>query len=246
MSSLDRTQAILLRKTDYSDTSLVAVFYTENYGKIHFMVKGARRAKNSFLGSFEHFSCYEILFLHRPGKHGLTTLREAHLVEGFSPVREDLPSFYHACYIVELLDAMTEMEDPDPVLFEITYDTLDAMKTPKNLDIKILSFETRLLLHLGLLGDTTLCSSCQESLKGKVCLDPRSTRLFCTKCFSHDDWLFKWEAVQWLSVLKTGQLPELSTAVRESLRKLIWFCIDFHLKKPLKSRQFLLGSHQKI
>lgn len=246
MSSLDRTQALLLRKTNYSDTSLVTAFYTENYGKIHFMVKGARRIKNSFVGSFEHFSCYEILFLHRPGKHGLTTLREAHLVEGFSEVREDLQSFYHACYIVELLDGMTEMEDSDPVLFEITYDALDLMKSAENLDLKTLSYETRLLSHLGFLGDTTLCSSCQELLKGKVCLDPKSTRLFCSKCFSHEDWLFKWDEIRWLPMLKAGQIPDLSVKSREALRKLIWFCIDFHLKKPLKSRKFLLDSHRKI
>ncbi|MBI1869716.1 MAG: DNA repair protein RecO [Chlamydiae bacterium] len=245
---LIRTQAILLHKRDFSDTSLIAVFFTKNSGKLHFIIKGAKQPKTSFMGSFEHGSCYEILYRHSSRKQGLITLRQAHLVEAFSRIRADLHAFYHAVYCLELLDAFTELEDSDESLFNLIFTTLrqmdESLKNPlPNIEWMIRSFEVKLLSHLGFLGNLSSCFSCRESFRDLLFLDHRTARLLCEKCTQTKTYPFHVQSIQLIPLLMRAEpcTPvDKGAEEKKELKNLLWFYIDFHLGKPLKSRKFLI------
>ena len=237
--NLVRTQAFLLRKRDYSDTSLIVVFFTADFGKVQFIIKGAKAKKGSFFGSFEHFSCYEILFQRRPGHRGLIVLREARLIEGFPEIRQSLDCLYHASYCIELLDAFTELEDPDPTLFKLVFEALVNIRHEKDLDLKVRAFEIALLKHLGFLGDFSTCVSCHRPFQEKVYLDQRSLRLCCMDCSKKEAVPFDWKYLKWTSALESHTSSQIPLEARDQIQKLLWFYIDFHLGKPLKSRKFL-------
>jgi len=237
--TLVRTQAFLLRKRDYSDTSLIVVFFTSDFGKIQFIIKGAKSKKGSFFGSFEHCSCYEISFQRRPGHHGLILLREARLVEGFPEIRQDLDRFYYASYCIELLDAFTELEDSDPVLFKLVFEFFSRMRHETDLELLTRTFEIAVLDHLGFLGDFTFCASCRHPFQEKVFLDSRSTRLFCLNCSKKEHVPYGWNHLKWISGLKEKNVSDIPIDALSEIKKLLWFYIDFHLGKPLKSRKFI-------
>ena len=46
MSSIIKTRAFVLSKLDYGDTSKIANFYTEEFGRIAGIVKGARSPRS--------------------------------------------------------------------------------------------------------------------------------------------------------------------------------------------------------
>jgi DNA repair protein RecO (recombination protein O) len=234
-----RTRAILLRKRDYSDTSLIAVFFTEDFGKLQFIIKGAKSPKKSFRSSFEHGSCYELQFRYRPGHSGLTTLRESYLIEGGSNTRKDIDRFYHLAYGIELLDAFTELEDHDHELFSISLKMLLNIDSQMDSALCLRSFETQLLQHIGLLGEINRCSGCQETFSEKCLLDYKTSRLLCPRCLASNAIVFLPEDLKGLSLLKKGELPVLTENQHFQIQKLLWFCIDFHLGKPLKSRKFV-------
>jgi DNA repair protein RecO (recombination protein O) len=237
--TLVRTQAFLLRKRDYSDTSLIVVFFTLDFGKIQFIIKGAKNKKGSFFGSFEHCSCYEISFQQRHGHHGLILLRDARLIESFSQIRGDLDRFYYASYCMELLDAFMELEDSDPALFNFVFESFNRMRHEKDLELWTRSFEIELLNHLGFFGNFAFCSSCQAPFQENIYLDQRSTRLFCPSCSKKEYVPYRWDHLKWLSDLQKRSTSEIPQDARSEIKKLLWFYIDFHLGKPLKSRKFI-------
>ncbi|MBI1883937.1 MAG: DNA repair protein RecO [Chlamydiae bacterium] len=237
--SVVRTSAILLKKHDYSDTSLIVTFLTRDFGKIQFIIKGAKKKGTAF----EYGSCYEILFRYRQGHRGLTLLRESHLVNGFPALRKSVSLFYCSSYAIELLDAFTEIEDEDVVLFEMMMMFLTQLGISRDLEEVIRSFELRLLLHLGFLGETSFCQACKQSFRSKVFLEEKNGRLFCENCARNRSEVFPSEVFTTLEDLKKGRPVKWSENLKKEMKRLLWFYIDFHLEKPLKSRKFLTESN---
>src|SRR4051812_30516081 len=60
LALLDSTAAILLRKTRFSDTSLIVTWFTSAHGKIKTIAKGALRPKSRFSGALDLFYACEI------------------------------------------------------------------------------------------------------------------------------------------------------------------------------------------
>src|SRR5688572_30111926 len=77
---LDTFTAILLRKTRFSDTSLIITWLSLEHGKVKTIAKGALRAKSRFSGTLDLFFTCEIAIA-RSQKSELHTLREAVLID---------------------------------------------------------------------------------------------------------------------------------------------------------------------
>jgi DNA repair protein RecO (recombination protein O) len=115
---LDSTAAILLRKTRYSDTSLIVSWFTAGHGKIKTIAKGALRPKSRFAGTLDLFYECEIAISRSP-RSDLHTLREAVLSDSRENLRRDYPRVALAAYFVELLDLATEPDHSAPELFDL-------------------------------------------------------------------------------------------------------------------------------
>ena len=60
-----RTAAFVLRVLDYGESDRIVTFYTEDFGKLKGIAKGAKRSRRRFANALEPFSCLEILFSRR-------------------------------------------------------------------------------------------------------------------------------------------------------------------------------------
>ena len=58
------TQAILIRLTRLTDTSLIVHWFTSEHGLLKTVAKGARRPKSPFAGHLDLFLGGEIVFQH--------------------------------------------------------------------------------------------------------------------------------------------------------------------------------------
>ena len=83
---METTAAILLRKTKFSETSLIVTWFTEAHGKIKTVAKGARQPKSKFAGGLDLFFDCEIQFA-RSRKSELHILREVALREPHAGMR---------------------------------------------------------------------------------------------------------------------------------------------------------------
>src|SRR6187397_421872 len=87
---VESTEAILLRKRKFSDTSLIVSWCTESLGCIQTVAKGARRAKSPFAGKLDLFFEAEIQIA-PSHKSNLHTLTEVALRKTFGGIRTDYP-----------------------------------------------------------------------------------------------------------------------------------------------------------
>ena len=125
---MESTAAILLRKRNYSDTSLIVSWCTESLGCIQTIAKGARRLKSPFAGRLDLFFETEIQIA-RSRKSTLHTLTEVVVANPFVGIRRIYLRMQTAAYFVELIEICTERDHHEPELFSLlrrAFSYLDA------------------------------------------------------------------------------------------------------------------------
>jgi DNA repair protein RecO (recombination protein O) len=113
---VESTEAILLRRRKFSDTSLIVSWCTESLGCVQTIAKGARRLKSGFAGKLDLFFEAEISLV-RSRKSDLHTLTEVVLKNPFPGIRSNYLRTQTASYFVELIEICTERDHRDPELF---------------------------------------------------------------------------------------------------------------------------------
>ena len=140
---VESTEAILIRKRKFSDTSLIVSWCTESFGCIQAVARGARRPKSPFAGKLDLFFEAEIAIV-RSRKSDLHTLTEVVLRNPFAGIRSNYLRTQTAAYFVELIEICTERDHREPELFGLlrrAFGYLDATDpTPR----AVAHFETEL------------------------------------------------------------------------------------------------------
>lgn len=143
------TQAILIRLTRLTDTSLIVHWFTEGHGLIKTVAKGARRPKSPFAGQLDLFFSGEISFqrARRGDLHGLREVFIAHWREG---LRNNYTATLLAAYCCQLLEAAVEPEHPDPELHDLLERALDHLAATAPSLRALRHFERELVRLLGI------------------------------------------------------------------------------------------------
>ncbi len=154
---LETTNALLLRKTKLSDTSLIITWLTESHGRIKTVAKGARRPKSAFAGKLDLFFEAEIQYAR--SKHGeLHTLREVASRNSHEALRLTLRNLETACYFVELIELVTEPDHPIAELYSLMLRAVRFLNVKAANRIAVLHFEGELVRALGI-QDEDRCSA---------------------------------------------------------------------------------------
>src|SRR3989338_3130109 len=159
--SATKTLAFALKTQDYRDTSLLATFYTRDHGKVRGIVKGIRDARARFGSTLEPFSMNEILFYKRKRGGDLHLITQVDLLDLFQSVRDDLERLSYASYFVDLLNELVEVEDPNPVIFDLLKDSLVFLSSGASCKRTARIFEVKLFDLLGLMPEIKSCCVCQ-------------------------------------------------------------------------------------
>ncbi len=157
--SAEKAEGLILRVTDFSETSRIVVIFTREFGKISALAKGGRRLKGPFESALDLLSACRIVFL-RKSSQGLDLLTEAQLVERFRPLERDLSCLYSGYYVAELLLSLTEEYDPHPELYDAARDALTAFSSAETLKPGLLRLELVVLREIGQLPDFDVCAGC--------------------------------------------------------------------------------------
>src|SRR4051795_2747831 len=126
----EQALALVVRGTDWCETSRITTLFTREFGKVRALAKGGRRLKSNFDCAFDLLSVCRIVFL-RKAHGGLDLLTEARLEEQFRVLRENLIALYAGYYVAELLADGTQDYDPHPALFDAALETLRGLGGPK-------------------------------------------------------------------------------------------------------------------
>lgn len=166
--SSEKSEGLILRVTDFSETSRIVVMFTREFGKISALAKGGRRLKGPFESALDLLSTCQIVFL-RKSTSGLDLLTEAKLVNRFHPQERDLHCLYSGYYLAELLLGLTEDYDPHLALYVAAQDALEMFRASETTPLGVLRFELVVLREIGQLPDFENCAACGTELtEGKT------------------------------------------------------------------------------
>lgn len=181
--AIEKTTALVLRSVDFSETSKVLTMFSRDFGKIRALAKGGRRLKSSFEVALDLLSLCSISVL-RKSSGGLDLLTEAVLAERFDGLRRDLAALYAAYYIAEILDGLTENDDPHPLLFDRTIDVLRQLATGGDRKWALINYQLQLLKEIGYAPSLETCIHCGQNVKlsAKTAYSVASGGLVCPDC----------------------------------------------------------------
>ena len=150
--AIQKTEAILLRRQEVRETSLILIAMTRDFGKIHGLVKGVRGARAAVPWYLEPLTLQAIVLYERR-RSSVALISAFDLIDAFDPIRRDLAKISYASLFLDLVDGMTETGDPHPEIFDLLLHTLQALASTIDPRSLARSFEAHLLSLSGLLPD---------------------------------------------------------------------------------------------
>jgi len=168
---LYKTRAIVLRDYELAEQDKIIEVFSEKYGRIKLVAKGARRLKSRFAPTTQIISYVDIL-AYQSRKLDLDTLSECQPISLFLLIKKDLLRMASANYVTELAAKLTPIHERNAAIFVLLLKTLSLLeKLPKDkLDLLLRAFELRFLRLLGYSPTLRRCLNCGRKLEAlKTC-----------------------------------------------------------------------------
>jgi DNA repair protein RecO (recombination protein O) len=157
----EQDQAIVLRLTEYSETSQIVTLFTAQRGLVRLIAKGARRGTaKRFAVGLDGLEYGDLSYVPARGDAQLGTLTEWKQRDAFADLRRELGRLYGGLYAAELVAALTEELDPHPTLFAALLRTLTSLAGPADPPVVLACFQADLLIALGYAPNLEQCVGC--------------------------------------------------------------------------------------
>lgn len=157
------TEAILIRTTRLTDTSLIVHWFTEGEGLLKTVAKGALRPKSAFAGKLDLFFSGEIGVA--PARKGdLHILREVAISNWRQGLRRQYATTLMAGYFCQLVEAAVEPGHADAPLHDLLRRGLDHLDAEEPSLKALRHFERQLAEILGVSG----AGSGEDALLGHI------------------------------------------------------------------------------
>lgn len=124
---LVESQAFVLRRQSFGDTSLVATVYTQQFGLCTVLAKGARKPGSPHSSALEVPNHVRIAFYQSPRRQ-VFLVRMVETAERFSRVRSSIEHMATALLIAESILLTQAPAEPNPVLYGLLLQALRAVE----------------------------------------------------------------------------------------------------------------------
>lgn len=225
----------VLHSRPYKETSLIVDVFTQDYGRVALVAKGAKRPHSKLRGVLQSFQPLSIGW---SGKGELRTLTAVEWVGGLPPLEKS--ALLCGFYLNEVLQHLLAREDPHPVLFDHYMHTIDVLAQSESAPIALRKFELVLLRETGVAGDWVTCVVTGQPVAADVTyvVDPeRGPR----PALAHD----VWPSVLGKTLLDMAQEDYADATTQMQSKVLMRFLLAHHLDgAQIKTRQILIDLMQ--
>ncbi len=239
-----RSEAIVLRRTDFGEADRLLTLYSRDFGKIKAVAKGARKPQSRKTGHVEQFMRSNFLFA---SGRDIPILTQAEMVQPYAALRDDLILTTYAAYLVELLDRFTVEDDKHTGIYQLLADGLGWLTTHEDVLLVARFYELRLLGLAGFRPQLFHCVACGEPIEERdQFFSAELGGILCPNCREEDRRAVGITAVSTkvLRYLQTRPWDtvhnlRLKRAVHTELENVMHYYITYVLERNLKSVEFL-------
>ena len=163
MSEIVKTEAVVLSKLNYGDTSSIVTLFTKSYGKLSAIIKGGRSPKSK-IGFIADPLNYLQVILYKKDSREIQILSGADIISHFPRIKEDLDKLKYSYAILELIKKLIPEHEVNEKLFKGLKKIFHLFET-SNENPKILfgRFFMFFLTELGYEVQIQKCASCGKS-----------------------------------------------------------------------------------
>lgn len=176
------TTGLVLRVTDYKDSSRILTVLTSTEGKLAVSARGALRRGSRLTAASQLFAYSDMTLYHNRDRW---TITEAQCIELFSNLSDELELLALGSYFAELLEAVSDEDSPNPEVLSLGLNALFALsRNEKNPLLIKAAFETRLMCLAGFKPLLSACAVCRKPDPDAPQLDLRGGTVRCKGCRS--------------------------------------------------------------
>jgi DNA repair protein RecO (recombination protein O) len=242
------TPAIVLRARPFGESDKIVSFFTQNYGKLTGIAKGALRSRKRFVNSLDTFSLVNLSFQDR-SHSSLAFILSAELIHSPKTLVSQLDRIAHASYLVEITDGLIGERETNLAIFQHLKDGLGHLES-NGASLRFLTFfELKLLRLAGYQPVLDNCKKCHESRRDELSqwhFSPLDGGILCACCARSCREVLPLgrTAVEILTALQVecDSLParlSLPASVVAEIRAVVLRFIQFQMDREIKSAPFL-------
>ena len=117
MSEIIKTEAVVLSKINYGDSSIISSLYSKDSGKMSVIVKGGRSSKSKIGMMVDPLNHLEIVFYKKESRD-VQLLSGAEIISHFHHLKEDLDRLKYSYAVIELVKNLSPENEPNKKIFD--------------------------------------------------------------------------------------------------------------------------------
>ncbi len=250
--SIHKTEAIVLKRRDFRETSLIADFYTLDFGKLSGLLKGIKEEPEKFASTVEPFSYNEIIF-YKKRNSGLHLVSQCDLKNNFNTLRLNIDKVALASLMMELIEVVMPAEDKNEDLFRLAQEALPELEISQNPDKIITIFKIKMLALSGFKPHLDSCLACGNKILGQAKFSLSLGGLLCSGCIKKDvnsRSIFRGTVATILHIEKNEFKSNLNLGMNPQIKKeldlILNSFLNFHLERDFKSQKVLNKLKDKV
>jgi DNA repair protein RecO (recombination protein O) len=216
MSKIIKTEAVVLSKLNYGDSSSIVTLFTKEYGKLSAMLKGGRNPKSKLSLIVDPINYLEVIFYNNPSRD-LQILSSADIKAHFHKIKEDIDKLKYAYSVIELIKNLSVEHEVNKKLFSGIIRILERMEEGnENPAVSFVRFFLFFLKELGYEFQLSKCASCgKTNLAGIELSYNYEIGILCNKCRINymENIIVNPELFLYYSCLKKNESPGVVTPV---------------------------------
>ncbi len=183
MSEIINTEAVVLSKINYGDTSLIVSLFTKEYGKLSVIVKGGRSPKSKTGFIVDPINNLSVIIYSKDTRE-LQILSGADLISPFTRIKEDYEKLKYSYAVLELLKKLTVDHEVNERLYKGLVRILSLLDTSDESPVVIFGrFFLFFLTELGYEVQLDKCSVCgRTNLSGTDLAYNYGMGILCPDC----------------------------------------------------------------
>jgi DNA repair protein RecO (recombination protein O) len=242
-------KGIVLGSSNLGETDKIVTLYTEQYGKIKGVAKGARKIKSRFGGTLLPLNILDLIYFEKENR-SLVSINSCEIAHSFHSIREDFERLKRGLYLIELVDVVLKERQKNRQVFDLL---ISIIKQIESVDLNRIEsllriFELRVLSHVGYRPLLDKCIKCGVSVKEKdrYRFSPLHGGIVCHQCFldSRESMDISPGALNFMNKVFVWNLQRLerlrlSSELNSELISILHAYIEIHMGKLPRSARFL-------
>lgn len=207
MSQIIKTEAVVLSKMNYGDTSSIVTLFTKDEGKISAIAKGSRSAKSKYGRIIDPIN-YLLVVFYKKDSREVQLISGAEILDYYPSIKTDLDKLKYAYAIIELVKNLFAEHDVNRTLFKGLVRILSNLNSSKEKpEVSFGRFFIFILKQVGYEVQIEKCAFCgDENPHTEDFYFHFEKGLICGKCKEQAVEIYKinWELLGYLRCLKSN------------------------------------------